>query len=464
MKKIYLFSLVLTVLTSAAGAQTKMTTDQRMGMQNPQKSKAPVTKIRATAANQKFISCDSLTTTYMGGNGNSGIMFNIQALQKVVVTGFHVSINSTAGVSTYIKLYYRKGTYIGNETNPASWTFIDSTQVVSGGSGVPVYVPVNTSIVIPAGTKYGFYVTTNSGISLDYTDGTNEDSIYVANSYFNIREGHGMGYPFITSGVPRIFNGSVHFCPEISVKCDTINTTFVGGNGYDGNMFDVAATQNIVLDRIYSSVSGQGWMKIYYKPVTYVGAETTPAAWTLIDSAYVSPLAGVNPTLLSIPLNLPVIAGQSIGLYVTGNGSGASLVYTDGTLEGNVYVSDGNIQIKEGKGLGYPFATNYAPRVYNGIIDYCLLGGSGIKELKTSEFSFYPNPVTTQAVLELKNGIVTDNAELVVYDVLGKPVQQINGINTDHIQIEKGNLQAGVYFYRLSQQGKNICKGSFVIE
>lgn len=444
-----------------------LTEDKIHSLQNPSAAPSGQAALRnaSTLSAASSLSCDSLTTTYSAGNGNSGIMFNIKGIQNTAITGFHVSINTTPATPTIIKLYYRKGTYLGNETNQAAWTFIDSVQVMAGGTGVPVYVPINTSIIVPAGQKYGFYITTNDpGISLDYTDGTNEDSVYVANSYFEVREGRGMGYPFTLSGVPRVFNGSVHFCPEVAVQCDTINTTYAAGNGQDGAMFDVTAVQDLTLDRLYASVDGEGWMKIYYKNGTYSGFETNPSAWTLLDSAYVSPLTTMIPTLINISLDLPVPSGQTLGLYVTGNQTGASVDYTNGTAEGSVFASDSYIQVKEGRGVEYPFGANYVPRILNTTIDYCPGLLTGIEVRNDLSSNLYPNPFSTSATLQLGTGITLDNAVLKIYDVLGKQVGSITGISNNTVQIEKGDLPAGVYIYRLSDATGMQATGRFIIE
>jgi hypothetical protein len=442
-----------------------ITEDKIHSLQNPSAVAPgqPALQNAPTLSEASPVSCDSLTTTYSAGNGNSGIMFNIKGVQNTAITGFHVSIDAIT--QTYIKLYYRKGTYLGNETTPSSWTFIDSVEVTGAGTGVPVYVPINTSIIVPAGMKYGFYITTNDpGVILDYTDGTNEDSVYVANSYIEVREGRGMSYPFMLSGVPRVFNGSVHFCPEVAVQCDTINTTYVAGNGQDGAMFDVTAVQDITLDRLYASVDGEGWMKIYYKNGTYSGFETNPSAWTLLDSAYVSPITTMIPTLINVYLNLPVTSGQTVGLYVTGTQTGASVDYTNGTAEGNVFASDSYIEIKEGRGVEYPFGNNYVPRIFNTTIDYCPGVITGIEGENDLSSNLYPNPFSTSATLELGTGINLDNAVLNIYDVLGKQVKSITGISNNTVQIEKGDLPAGVYIYRLGDETGMLATGRYVIE
>jgi hypothetical protein len=469
MKNIYKLSLTGLALMSAfsAGAQSRtLSADKQAAAKQASEKLFGGTEQRDRGLMPaSFLSCDSLTTTYAGGNGNSGIMFNMQGIQNTVITGFHVSLDVTAGTPAVIKIYYRKGTYIGSETTPSDWTFVDSAQVISGGTGVPVLVPINTSIVLPAGVAYGFYITTNSAVSLDYTNGTAEDAVYVANGQYQIREGRGMAYPFISSNVPRIFNGAVHSCPQMEVQCDTINTTYAAGNGQDGAMFDVTAVQGIKLDRLYTSVDGEGWIKVYYKSGSYVGSGTLPSAWTLLDSAYVSPLAAMSPTLINIPLNITVAAGQTAALYVTGNGSGASVDYTDGIAEGAVFRSDSYIQIKEGRGVEYPFSTSYSPRIFNGTIDYCPLGTIGIEEQALSTHSFYPNPFSDAAILQMGNGVLLNEATLYIYDAMGKRVRTLQGLSGSNIVIRKAELAAGLYFYRLDdRKASTIATGNFIIK
>jgi hypothetical protein len=65
----------------------------------------------------------------------------------------------------------------------------------------------------------------------------------------------------------------------------------------------------------------------------------------------------------------------------------------------------------------------------------------------------FPNPNKGQFVVEI-NGILKDNAELSVMNLLGEVVYRNNQVATDNnqsIQIELGRVPAGVYFLRLQQ-------------
>jgi len=208
----------------------------------------------AVSTSQSPTACDSLLTTVAAGNGNDGAMFNITALQNIIIKGFHMVFSENAGDTGYVKYYYRQGSYIGNEQTPGAWTFVDSALATSGGSGVAVWVPIHTSIIIPAGSKYGFYLTGNlTGLTTDYTNGSNEDTIYASNSFIQVHQGRGMVYPFSLSGVPRIFNGIVHTCPVGAGIEDQNNTTTVAlyPNPIANNAtFTISSTENIAHMRL----------------------------------------------------------------------------------------------------------------------------------------------------------------------------------------------------------------------
>jgi len=62
------------------------------------------------------------------------------------------------------------------------------------------------------------------------------------------------------------------------------------------------------------------------------------------------------------------------------------------------------------------------------------------------------------SVKELKN------AELHLYDILGKEVFSEQNINGKQITINRNNLKAGLYFYRLLEDGSVLTNGKFIIE
>ena len=163
--------------------------------------------MNCTAVNDLDCQCmtASITTTFVGGNGSSGNMFDIVALKNIEVQGVEVNING----STNIEVYYRPGSFVGFDTNMAGWTLAGSA-AVSGTSGTPTPVPLTLMINIPSGQTYGFYVTTVSG-SMTYTNGAAVGNIAAANADLQVLEGVGKSYPFGSSFTTRVWNGVVNY-------------------------------------------------------------------------------------------------------------------------------------------------------------------------------------------------------------------------------------------------------------
>jgi hypothetical protein len=162
-----------------------------------------------------------LTTTYAGGNGQSGNMFTISALQEVVINGFDQNVSSGSTGTFYI--YYRSGTYQGFEGSSAGWTLAGSVAVTSAGDNVPTHIPLNLNIQIPAGQAVSFYITDSNGAGVNYTNGTAEGNVYVADANIQIHEGIGIEYPFGTTFSPRIWNGTVYYSLATNVTVPTLN-------------------------------------------------------------------------------------------------------------------------------------------------------------------------------------------------------------------------------------------------
>lgn len=147
-----------------------------------------------------------------------------------------------------------------------------------------------------------------------------------------------------------------------------ITTTFQGGNGFDGNMFDIIAINTVTIDSFAANFNaGSGTAEIWYRPGTHVGFTNSNAGWTLAGTAaYTSTGNGTPGTSINVYVNVTIPAGQTYAFYVHGTGG---ITYTNGTAVGNVYVADANLQVTEGYGGAYFALTNF-PRVFNGRIMY----------------------------------------------------------------------------------------------
>lgn len=200
------------------------------------------------------------------------------------------------------------------------------------------------------------------------------------------------------NGVPSIVN-------------DSLLTQFTGGNGQSGIMFDITATNAVTITGFQADVDNPGNFEIYYKAGTHVGFEGNAAAWTLAGTAIGVPNNPTGtPTPIPITLNVPMGAGQTYGFYVTFSNS-TNLNYSNGTAVGNVHASDANIQVREGTGKGYPFAGSFAPRVFNGVVEYSV-GTSVVSDFQwTPSVGFLNNSDT----LDIGTVIPQSNTTYIIY-------------------------------------------------
>jgi hypothetical protein len=66
----------------------------------------------------------------------------------------------------------------------------------------------------------------------------------------------------------------------------------------------------------------------------------------------------------------------------------------------------------------------------------------------------FPNPFSYEAYIHL--GIVLENANLTIFNLLGQPVKQIQDISGQNVTLLRDDLRCGTYFIRLTQDNKII--------
>lgn len=154
----------------------------------------------------------------------------------------------------------------------------------------------------------------------------------------------------------------------------SLTTTFVGGNGQDGAMFDLtglnpAGIRITSFDYNHSSGSGED-IEVWYVTdrTTFVGKESTAGLWTLLGKEFVS---SPNPTGTPTHVNiggLEIYQNDTIGLYFTYAPGGSSIKYTNGPLGA---FANPDLRFEDrGVGKSYPFASTFSPRIWNGTIYY----------------------------------------------------------------------------------------------
>ena len=149
-------------------------------------------------------SIDSLASDIGPSNGSSGAMFNIinTSTTDLTITGFSQGTYSYSG-SINMDIWYYPGDYLPVMSSTVGWTQI-ATNVATNlpvGASVtaPLYTPVIpiTSVIIPAGATYGFYIGGSATVSYATAPAGTVSGIssWGSNSVFTITAGHGGPFP-----------------------------------------------------------------------------------------------------------------------------------------------------------------------------------------------------------------------------------------------------------------------------
>lgn len=107
------------------------------------------------------------------------------------------------------------------------------------------------------------------------------------------------------------------------------------------------------------------------------------------------------------------------------------------------------------------FGLSSAYNVFVAKIDHA----TSLFEHSSSEESwihFYPNPFSNNAILEIKDFKI-DNSVLYLFDITGREVLK-KEIKNQFTEIQKGNLNPGMYFYKVVSEDNLIGSGKIIIQ
>ncbi len=90
-------------------------------------------------------------------------------------------------------------------------------------------------------------------------------------------------------------------------------------------------------------------------------------------------------------------------------------------------------------------------------------GTSGINEFSKNDFEIRtsPNPFSAQTTFQANKFL--KNASLTVYNLYGQTIKQMDNLSGQAIIFKRDNLPSGLYFVRLTQDGKTFSADKFVI-
>ncbi|MFM9943628.1 MAG: PKD domain-containing protein [Bacteroidia bacterium] len=181
-----------------------------------------------------------IQTNFNGGNQQAGFMIDIKSIQNNSIDSIAINIGAPSGTPVNIETYYLNGSYIGNETNPAAWTLLTKSKVISKGTGIPTTVPVVFSV--PSSKTIGLYVQTTSAPSY-YLQYGNLSSSVTTDETLVITTGIGVGLNWGSTFTGR--NGNIRLYYKIPI-CNstrdsmllTIKRKPIGAEIIKGNPFE----------------------------------------------------------------------------------------------------------------------------------------------------------------------------------------------------------------------------------
>ena len=148
---------------------------------------------------------NSLKTFYSGATSYQGVMFDINAHHNIRVDSFDANIQGSG--TDNVDVYYRNGTFVGNETNSSAWTLAGTTTVTINGAGSPSHIALSAGISVPAGNILGIYIRLHTNPNLRVTSGNNN----ISNYDLTLSEGKAITGSFTSAVASKSYNGQVYY-------------------------------------------------------------------------------------------------------------------------------------------------------------------------------------------------------------------------------------------------------------
>lgn len=182
-----------------------------------------------------------------------------------------------------------------------------------------------------------------------------------------------------TLQTPFLTSSTTYYAGVFAQAGDSLITTIAGGNGQNGNMFDLVnlSPAPLTVDSFYQHFTSTGLLiyEVYYVTAggSYNGNENNANVWTFAGGGTVNSNGPNQWTKLAVnPGAIVVPVGATLGIYVTV--ISGTVAYT--TLSAPQAYQDNNLRIETGIGKAYPFGATFTPRAWNGIVWYSAGGCS----------------------------------------------------------------------------------------
>jgi hypothetical protein len=250
-------------------------------------------------------------------------------------------------------------TYLGGTYDFTGFVTLTGDQDVTNDSFPPASVTFTP--VVPQGLDG-----VGCGVDSAYIYGAPGYPV-VYNWYANINDTTpiAMGDSFL---VPSITTQGTYYLGYADNE-DSLSTGFPGGNGQAGNMFDVGVVTTTTITGIAGNFNtGTNVVDVWYRTAfdSYTNGPNSSAGWTqAVAGATVVSTGNGQGTLVPVPLSITIPAGQQCGFLLICTSGGVA--YTNGTLVGAPWATNGDMTIYQGTGRGVPAFTGatFSPRNIN---------------------------------------------------------------------------------------------------
>ena len=84
-------------------------------------------------------------------------------------------------------------------------------------------------------------------------------------------------------------------------------------------------------------------------------------------------------------------------------------------------------------------------------------------QVRQNALEIFPNPFHNKASFYFNNPFHSNNAKLIIYDILGKQIKSINLISGNNL-ISRKDMDNGIFFYKVSNNGAVTSTGKFILQ
>lgn len=352
-------------------------------------------------------------------------MFDIVATNQITIDSVHAHPMG----NTTIEIYYKMGSFSGSENTAGNWTLVGSAAVTAQAQGTPTSVPINIGVTIPAGQTYGFYVTSsNTAVSLNYTDGTTQGAVYASDANMQILEGVGLEYPFSgTPFSPRMWNGTIYYSTATGGA-----STFSWNTGATTQSIDVVPTGNTT----------------YTVDVTIPGCPSTVTESADIEVSDLSVDLGGDTTICVYNSITFDPGNDPADTYSWSTGATTSTITIDSTIQ-NTGTTDYIVSVTDDFGC-------LAIDTVALTVDDCL----SIFDKEKESFTVYPNPASD--VIHFTTTL-DGTKKLLIYDLTGAVLNTDLLVNS--VELSLTDFNSGMYIYKVFDEHDDLINsGKFVVK